>query len=110
MTASRESTVDVAVIGGGPAGASAARLLASWGHRIMVLTRPGHRRALAESLPPSCVRLFDRLGVREEIDAVGFLRATGNTVHWGEEPERVERFADGALGYQVPRDAFDSLL
>ena len=29
-------TFDVAIIGGGPAGASAARLLAQWGHTVVV--------------------------------------------------------------------------
>jgi flavin-dependent dehydrogenase len=65
---------------------------------------------LAESLPPSCRKLFDRAGVRGAIDAAGFLRSTGNTVRWGADSQRVERFADGELGYQVSRDAFDRVL
>ena len=103
-------TLDAVVIGGGPAGATAARLLAMWGHRVALLTRPAPRPALAESLPPSCRKLFDRVGVRRAIDAAGFLRSTGNTVRWGADAERVERFADGELGYQVSRDVFDRVL
>lgn len=102
--------VDVAVLGGGPAGASAAGLLARWGHRVALLTRPAALPAHAESLPPSCAKLFDLFGVREAVDAAGFVRATGNTVHWGGSEARVERFGGGELGYQVRRDAFDELL
>jgi flavin-dependent dehydrogenase len=104
------SGFDAVVIGGGPAGASAAHLLALWGHQVALLTRPAARPALAESLPPSCRKLFDRTGVRGAIDAAGFLRSTGNTVRWGGDSQRVERFADGELGYQVSRDAFDRVL
>lgn len=102
--------LDAVVIGGGPAGATAARLLASWGHRVALLTRPAPRPALAESLPPSCRKLFDRAGVRGAIDAAGFLRSAGNTVRWGGDSQRVERFADGEFGYQVSRDVFDRVL
>jgi flavin-dependent dehydrogenase len=110
LPASPAGVFDAVVIGGGPAGATAARLLSSWGHRVALLTRPAVRPALAESLPPSCRKLFERTGVRGAIDAAGFLRSTGNTVRWGRESQRVERFADGELGYQVSRDAFDHVL
>ncbi|MFN2566531.1 MAG: NAD(P)/FAD-dependent oxidoreductase, partial [Gemmatimonadaceae bacterium] len=105
-----KGTVDVLVIGGGPAGATAAGLLASWGRRVTMLVRPGSRRSLAESLPPSCGKLFDRAGLRRAIDEAGFIRSTGNTVWWGGSGPRVERFGGGAYGYQVPRGAFDRLL
>jgi len=101
---------DVGVIGGGPAGAAAARLLASWGHAVVVLSRPTRQLALAESLPPSCTKLFDEIGVRASVDRAGFVRATGNTVQWADHDRRVEMFDRGALGYQVPRDRFDALL
>ena len=45
---------DVTVLGGGPAGASAALLLASWGHAVRVITKAGVDHSLAVSLPPSC--------------------------------------------------------
>jgi flavin-dependent dehydrogenase len=101
---------DVAVIGGGPAGSSAARLLASWGQSVIVLARASRQPPLAESLPPSCVKLFDEIGVRAAIDRAGFIRATGNTVHWADGARRVEMFDQAGLGYQVVRDRFDELL
>ena len=101
---------DATVIGAGPAGAAAARLLASWGHRVALIGRPPRQRSLAESLPPSCAKLFEQLGVQGEIDDAGFIRATGNTVCWAGQDRRVERFDGSLTGYQVPRDAFDGLL
>ncbi len=106
-----EPAVDVAVIGGGPAGASAARLLAAWGHSVVLLTRsdvgtPG----LAESLPPSCRKVFEAVGVREAIEAAAFLTASGNTVCWGGGPPRIASFGGGRIGFQVLRQDFDRLL
>jgi flavin-dependent dehydrogenase len=101
---------DVAVVGGGPAGAAAARLLSQWGRRVVVLTRGPNPRPLAESLPPSCTKLFDQIGVRALVDGAGFVPATGNTVQWAGKPRAVEMFDSGVHGYQVSRDAFDALL
>jgi flavin-dependent dehydrogenase len=101
---------DVIVIGGGPAGSTAASLLAAWGHRVTLLARAFPTPTLAESVPPSCAKLLDRIGVRGAIDSAGFVRSTGNTVWWGSHDGRAEAFGDGRLGYQVPRAALDDLL
>ncbi|HUG28144.1 MAG TPA: FAD-dependent monooxygenase [Gemmatimonadales bacterium] len=100
----------VIVLGGGPAGAAAARLLAGWGYAVTLLTRPPHHQPLVESLPPSTVKLLDRIGLREAVDRAGFLRATGNTAWWGPGEARVEYFETGLTGFQVPRARFDQLL
>lgn len=102
-------SVDVVVIGGGPAGSASARLLASWGHRVRLVTRmPDRSRGLAESLPPSAHKLLAEIGVLERIDRAGFYRSTGNTVYWASREPRVESF-DG-LGFQVFRPDFDALM
>ena len=95
------SAPDVLVLGGGPAGATAALLLASWGHAVELITKPPAEHALAVSLPPSCAKLFDAIGVSDAVDRAGFLRSTGNTVWWGSHEARVETFAAGALGWQL---------
>jgi flavin-dependent dehydrogenase len=101
---------DVLVLGGGPAGSSAASLLAGWGHRVRLITRqPGDAR-LAVSVPPSTERLFDATGISSAIAGAGFIRSTGNTVWWGADTARVESFADGARGWQVPTDHLERVL
>ncbi|HJO37986.1 MAG: tryptophan 7-halogenase [Vicinamibacterales bacterium] len=102
---------DVVIVGGGPAGAVAAHLLAAWGHAVLVFTKPeSDAPTLAESIPPSCRKLFRAVGVLEAVDAAGFYRSTGNTVWWGDGESRSERFAEGAFGHQVERRRFDRLL
>ena len=104
------NSFDVALLGGGPAGAAAARLLATQGHSVVVLARTPPRPALAESVAPSVGKLLDRIGVRAVVDAAGFVRATGNTVWWAGREPRAESFGAGSLGWQVRRDAFDQVL
>lgn len=98
------------VLGGGPAGCAASLLLARWGHRVVLLTRPAPGPPLAESLTPSAARLLDRLGVLPAMDGARFVRSTGHTVRWGATPARVEPFAGTARGWQVRRDHLDTLL
>jgi len=101
---------DVLVLGGGPAGSSAARLLASWGHSVRLVTRPPAAGRLAVSVPPSCSRLFDTIGVSDAIERAGFIRSTGNTVWWGSREPRVETFAGGARGWQVETDVLEAVM
>ena len=105
------SEFDVAVIGGGPAGSAAARLLAQWGHSAIVLTRSGSQSSLlGESLPPSTRKILDRVGALQAVEAAGFVRSTGNTVWWGESEGRVEAFPEGDTGFQVLRSDLDRVL
>lgn len=98
------------MLGGGPAGASAAKLLSAWGHSVRLITRPAADSRLAVSIPPSCHKLFDAIGVSAAIDRGGVVRTTGNTVWWGRQKPRVETFADGALGWQVSMHALEAAL
>lgn len=113
MTSERGSTpepVQTVILGAGPAGSAAARLLASWGLDVVVVARRSHSdRALGESLPPSALALMERIGFPPLGTSVA-LRSTGNTVRWGNDDERVERFAPGLYGYQIDRAIFDSFL
>lgn len=107
--AMRQRAPDAVVIGGGPAGATAARLLALWGHRVEILTAAPAGRVMAECLPPSTRKVFRFLGIQQAIEAAGFFETTGNTVWWGARGKRVEPYPAGA-GYQVDRAAFDAVL
>lgn len=105
-------TPEILVVGGGPAGAAAARLLAQWGHAVRIVTRPRPPASplLPESLPPSCRKLFDVLALTDRIERAPFVHATGNTVWWGRGETRVEPFAPGEHGWQVTSDGLADLL
>jgi flavin-dependent dehydrogenase len=101
--------LDAVVIGGGPAGSAIARLLALWGHSVLVLTRAADAtRGAAESLPPSTRKLLAKVSVLESVDRSGFYPTKGNTVWWGMREGHVEQF--DAPGYQVYRPEFDRVL
>jgi flavin-dependent dehydrogenase len=73
-------TVDVAVVGAGPAGAAAAILLAEHGLDVIVLDRaelPRPRIVCGEYLSPEAARLLDRLGVLKAVDAAGAVPLAG---------------------------------
>jgi flavin-dependent dehydrogenase len=101
--------VDALVLGSGPAGATAARLLAQWGYTVAIAAGPAARHSMAECLPPSTRKVFRFLGIEEEVAAAGLFETTGNTVWWGGSRRRVEPYPEGA-GYQVLRRDFDRLL
>jgi flavin-dependent dehydrogenase len=105
--------VDVVVIGGGPAGSSIGRLLAQWGHSVVILSRESPRaRGLAESIPPSTRKLLSQIGALDAVELAGFYRTRGNTVWWASRDPRVETFGSSteAEGYQVFRPEFDRVL
>ena len=107
---------DVLVIGGGPAGSTAAALLAEQGRDVVLLEQGSHPRFhVGESLLPLNLPILDRLGVREEIHAMGVFKpgaemiseATGRSVDFN--------FATGldrvcTHSYQVRRAQFDAAL
>lgn len=108
---------DVIVIGGGPAGSTAATLLAQQGFRVTLLERERFPRfQIGESLLPYNNDLFQRLGVLDELEHVPHVPKFGALFVTG----------DGQVGYsfrfdqrlsdpyrrslQVRRAEFDHLL
>jgi len=100
--------IDVLIAGGGPAGATAAHLLASWGWSVVVVNRaPGARPGLAESLPPSTRKLLAFLGQLDAVEAARFQPNLGNIARWAGQAHVTH--ADSS-GFHVSRAAFDPVL
>src|SRR5438552_1434183 len=63
---------EMAVIGGGPAGSTAAALLARRGYRVIALEKAHHPRFhIGESLLPMNLPVFERLSVLVKVRAIG---------------------------------------
>lgn len=108
---------DVAIIGGGPAGSTAATLLARAGRRVIVIERDKFPRFhIGESLLPFSMQAFTRLGLHEKFLRAGFIEKFGGEMCGACSDEGVKfYFQDGFRSktdrsYQVSRAEFDKVL
>lgn len=107
----------VAVLGGGPAGASAAAALARRGRRVVLFERDQFPRFhIGESLLATVNDYVAELGLTEQVRAAGFPQKWGASFMTADGA--VERYADFGVAreirqpqtWQVPRARFDQLL
>ncbi|MGW4826611.1 NAD(P)/FAD-dependent oxidoreductase [Amycolatopsis japonica] len=115
MSETTETVADVIVIGGGPAGGSAAGLLAKQGLDVLLLEREKFPRYhIGESLITGCVGVLDELGIREKLDELGFVKKFGGSLVWGQGGRWNFKFAEGKPeflnAYNVRRADFDALI
>jgi flavin-dependent dehydrogenase len=115
-TAEPESC-DVLVIGGGPAGATIATLLAEHGWHVVIVEKASHPRfQIGESLLPQNLPLFERLGIREAVGAIGVVKLGADfTDETSGKGPKTFYFANAFdktndHAYEVRRDVFDRLL
>jgi len=106
----------VLVVGGGPAGSTAAALLARRGWSVALLEKDRHPRFhIGESLLPMNLPILQRLGVLEAVERIGVLKLGADFPAPTPEGYNVFRFeraldTSWAHAYQVRRDEFDKLL
>ncbi len=107
---------DVLIVGGGPAGSTAAALLAKQGRSVTLVEKEAHPRFhIGESLLPRNLDIMERLGVLDEVKRIGVHKPGAEFVS-----DRTGRscpfpFAkalnrDRTFSYQVKRAEFDALL
>lgn len=107
---------DVLVVGGGPAGSTAATLLARRGWSVVIVERDRHPRFhVGESLLPMNLPIFERLGVMDRVNAIGVRKPGADfpaATPKGYNVFRFERALNGtpAHAYQVRRQDLDELL
>jgi flavin-dependent dehydrogenase len=111
------TTYDVAIVGGGPAGSTAATLLARAGRRVVVFEREKFPRFhIGESLLPFSMSAFQRMDLLGKFQQAGFLRKYGGEFFSACGDEGVKFYFKDAYrsktdhSFQVTRSEFDKLL
>ncbi len=106
---------DVAIIGAGPAGAVAAKLLRDQGASVIILEGAQFPRfSIGESLLPNCLNILERAGLLRPVIEAGFQFKNGATFERSDETRHIDfrvKYDQGwGTAYQVQRSVFDKIL
>jgi flavin-dependent dehydrogenase len=116
MHTDRSVPYDVAVIGGGPAGATVATLLAQRGRKVTLFEKATHPRFhIGESLLPKNLPILERLGVLDTVKSIGIHKPGAEFVSPDHDARQCFLFSDALdpnppHSYQVRRSQFDAIL
>lgn len=101
---------DAIIVGGGPAGLAAAIQFATKGHSVAVIERSSATPdGPGETLHPGIEPIFERLGVKEAMQAQATMRHDAIVVDRGSSAETVP-YGQGWSGFQLRRRALNRAL
>jgi flavin-dependent dehydrogenase len=108
-------TVDVLIVGAGPAGSVAAGFLRQQGRRVLVLEREQFPRfSIGESLLPQSMEYIQAAGMLQDVVEAGFQHKNGAAFAWDGKYTAFDfrdKFSEGwGTTYQVQRATFDQVL
>ncbi|REE17560.1 hypothetical protein B0G71_0513 [Paraburkholderia sp. BL27I4N3] len=112
---SKRTTVDVVIIGAGPAGAVAAALLRKTGRSVLVLERQHFPRfSIGESLLPQSMAYLEEAGMLQAVVEAGFQYKNGAHFVYRDRSSafdfRDKHSPGWGTTYQVERAVFDDIL
>ncbi|MEE9493333.1 MAG: NAD(P)/FAD-dependent oxidoreductase [Gammaproteobacteria bacterium] len=101
---------DIIIAGSGPAGSTAATLLAQYGHKVLILERDQHPRFhIGESMLPMSTPVFNRMGINW--DKKNYLHKNGAQFINEDNGQSVRFCLNGDhQPYQVERSEFDLMM
>jgi flavin-dependent dehydrogenase len=112
-----ETTHDTVIIGAGPAGTTAAALLAAQGRDVLLLEKETFPRYhIGESLMPFCWYTLERLGLAGKMDEIGFVQKQSVQFVTADGSQSrpfyffQHREHPSSITWQVERAEFDSML
>ncbi len=106
-------SVDILIIGGGPAGTTTAIFLSQLGYSVVLLTRRSRvKHKIGESLSPFANAILKQLGVWDTFVADGHLPCYGNKSSWGKPQLDYYDFINHPLGHawHIDRCLFEQRL
>ncbi len=112
------STFDVIIVGGGPAGSSAASFAAMKGYRVLLLEKAVYPRdkTCGDAVGGSSMKIVTELGVRPMIEATPLFRVDSIVFSGPGENTEVrinlpsDQVEEGTAGYSLPRLQFDYMM
>jgi flavin-dependent dehydrogenase len=105
----RDLSCEIVVVGGGPAGCTAARRLAQLGHDVCLLERRKFPRPhVGEALSGGVRAQLEFLGVAGEVERANFLRFDSAELSWS--MDGFEHKPMNPKGFTVDRAPFDQIL
>ncbi len=104
--------VDVAIVGGGPAGAATGLALSRLGVSTMLIDRGDNGPRIGETLPPAIKNPLSSLGVWDMFISAQHLPSFGTRAIWGQSQAQHNEFIFSPYGpgWHVDRARFDAML